>query len=244
MITLPILTTSLNTLLFRKVGRMYFLNLGVKGWISALCKSADPEYFKFLLYCLCCFEYSQVRFLLTMDRPSHLFHAFAKSPLEAKVSWWSSNLSPHPWASVMIVMPYASVYPFTPKSDQFRISPAASPEIWHQTVWRTWLFIAHSAERWLYYQSSLHTYTLFFFKLRECSLGVKGLIKLPKVEKPIVTHEPRVTRASHGETGLKAWFPLGGRCDRYGRSDSVSIWSLRSLNTFLSDRSDYMETML
>ena len=42
---------------------------------------------------------------------------------------------------------------FTPKSDQFRISPAASPEI-HHTVWRTWLFIAYWDERWLYHHFS------------------------------------------------------------------------------------------
>ena len=28
-------------------------------------------------------------------------------------------------------------------------SPAASPEILHHTVWRTWLFIVYSDERWL-----------------------------------------------------------------------------------------------
>ena len=42
---------------------------------------------------------------------------------------------------------------FTSKSDQFQISPAASPEILHHTVWRTWLCIAYSDgsdERWLY----------------------------------------------------------------------------------------------
>ena len=44
----------------------------------------------------------------------------------------------------------------TPKSDQFQISPEASPEILHLTVWRTWLFIVFSDERWLYYQFSLH----------------------------------------------------------------------------------------
>ena len=49
--------------------------------------------------------------------------------------------------------------PYTPKSDQFQVSPAASPEVLHHTVWRTWLFIAYSAERWLYYQFSLsHLY--------------------------------------------------------------------------------------
>ena len=41
--------------------------------------------------------------------------------------------------------------PFTPKSDQCQISPAASPEILYITVRRTWLFIAYSDERWLYY---------------------------------------------------------------------------------------------
>ena len=40
--------------------------------------------------------------------------------------------------------------PFTPKSDKFQISPAASSEIW-----RTWLFIAYSDERLLYHQFSL-----------------------------------------------------------------------------------------
>ena len=33
-----------------------------------------------------------------------------------------------------------SFYPFTPKSDQVQISPAASTEIRHRTVWRTSLF--------------------------------------------------------------------------------------------------------
>ena len=48
------------------------------------------------------------------------------------------------------------VNPFTPKSDQFQISPAASPEILHHTVWWTWLFIAYSDERLLCYPFSLH----------------------------------------------------------------------------------------
>ena len=39
---------------------------------------------------------------------------------------------------------YQRVDPFTPKSDQVQISPVASPVILHQTVWRTWLFIAYS----------------------------------------------------------------------------------------------------
>ena len=41
-------------------------------------------------------------------------------------------------------------------SDQFQISPAASPEILHHTVWRISIFIDFSdkLKRWLYYQFS------------------------------------------------------------------------------------------
>ena len=49
-----------------------------------------------------------------------------------------------------------NVNPFTPESDQCQNSPAASQEIWHRTVWRTWLFIAYSDEKWLHYKFSLH----------------------------------------------------------------------------------------
>ena len=73
--------------------------------------------------------------------------------------------------------------PFTPRSDQFQISSAASPEILHHTVWRTWfIFIANSNtqdDRWLYYQfSPPHLqYTPLFKKVGRMSflnLGVKG----------------------------------------------------------------------
>ena len=40
--------------------------------------------------------------------------------------------------------------PFTPKGDQYQISPATSPEILHSAAWRTWLFIAYAGEIWLY----------------------------------------------------------------------------------------------
>ena len=57
-------------------------------------------------------------------------------------------------------------HPFTPKSDQFQISPAALPEILHHTVWRTWLFITYSDGRWLYYQFSLlHLYIISLSKV-------------------------------------------------------------------------------
>ena len=42
--------------------------------------------------------------------------------------------------SGVIILP-GEINPFTPKSDQCQISPAASPKVLHHTVWRTWLFI-------------------------------------------------------------------------------------------------------
>ena len=42
------------------------------------------------------------------------------------------------------------------QDDQYQISPAASREILHHTVWRTWLSMAYSDKKWLYDQFSLH----------------------------------------------------------------------------------------
>ena len=53
------------------------------------------------------------------------------------------------------------INPFTPKSDQLQISPAASAEILHCTAWRTWLFIAYTQMRNDYMTNSHYlTYTL------------------------------------------------------------------------------------
>ena len=67
--------------------------------------------------------------------------------------------------------------PFTPKSDQFWISPADSSEILHHTVWRTWFFIAYSDGGWSILP--ILTTSLIYFSLRGwenilLSLGVKG----------------------------------------------------------------------
>ena len=49
--------------------------------------------------------------------------------------------------------PFRPSRSFSPGSLPWGVgSPAAPPEILHHTVWRTWLFIAYSDERWLYYQ--------------------------------------------------------------------------------------------
>ena len=74
--------------------------------------------------------------------------------------------------------------PFTPKSDQFKISPAAWPEIiyLHYTVWRTWLFIAYSDERWLYNQFSLNLTHTFLFKIWENLLFELGSVWVKQEE--------------------------------------------------------------
>ena len=58
--------------------------------------------------------------------------------------------------SHIIASSHSLVNPFTPKSDQFKISPAASPE--------TWLFIAYSDEKWLHYQ--ILTASLIHFSIK------------------------------------------------------------------------------
>ena len=62
----------------------------------------------------------------------------------------------HRSGTLRVHITQTTVNPFTPESDQCQNSPAASQEIWHHTVWRTWLFIAYSDEKWLYYKFSLH----------------------------------------------------------------------------------------
>ena len=53
---------------------------------------------------------------------------------------------------------------FTPKSDQYQISPAAAQEILEHTVWRTWLFISYSDERW--YTTNSQYITLYISLLK------------------------------------------------------------------------------
>ena len=81
------------------------------------------------------------------------------------------------WASFLAEF---SFNPFTPKSDRSNNSPAASPAILHHTVWRIWLFIACSDERWLHYQFSLcHTY-ICLWEGRENALFELGSERVKK----------------------------------------------------------------
>ena len=66
--------------------------------------------------------------------------------------------------------------PLTPHSDQFQISPAASPEILHHPVWRSWLFIAYSHERWLYCHFSVPHLYVSLGRRYLLNSGVKGLM--------------------------------------------------------------------
>ena len=79
-------------------------------------------------------------------------------PVCSEIHTSHSHFRPSPVNKENVVLhPVVSVRfnPFALKSDQYQISPAASPEILDHTVWRTWLFIAYSDARRLYYQFSL-----------------------------------------------------------------------------------------
>ena len=78
-------------------------------------------------------------------------------------AWWSYTVRRIDWDRQLR---RPTVNPYAPKTDQFQIFPAASPEILHHTVWRTWLFIAYSGERWLYTTNSCYlTYTSSLWKV-------------------------------------------------------------------------------
>ena len=73
--------------------------------------------------------------------------------------WFSKHSGPSNRDGILHYWPRRTgINPFTPKSGQFQISPPASPEILHHTVWRTWLFIAYSYEGWSYHFSLPYLY--------------------------------------------------------------------------------------
>ena len=82
--------------------------------------------------------------------------------------------------------------PFTPESDQCQNSPAASQEIWHHTVWRTWLFIAYSDEKWLYYKFSLHhSYNCFLKGWENTLFELRSERVNPTLSLPLPTRYPQ-----------------------------------------------------
>ena len=103
--------------------------------------------------------------------------------------------------------------PFNPESDQCQISPAASPEILRHTVWRTWLFIAYSGERWLYYKFLLPH--LYIFSLRGWE-NVLFELRSERVKKPALIHN--VTVWSCFICPFRAW-----HCNQYSSSCNQNI---------------------
>ena len=95
---------------------------------------------------------------------SHVWTGTTQAQTHARVPFSCASVVPvHTWLMLALVLVLASyvqtsLNPFTPKSDQCQISPAASQEILHYTVRRTWLYIAYSWERWVYYQFSFHRF--------------------------------------------------------------------------------------
>ena len=77
--------------------------------------------------------------------------------------YWSKTFcKPHDGADGMMQRMESRGLVRSKEPDQFQISPAA-PEISHHTVWRPWLFIPYSDERWLHFQflSLPHLYISF-----------------------------------------------------------------------------------
>ena len=86
-----------------------------------------------------------------------------------------SNQTADCWATISCLLnrvQFVGLNPFTSKSDQFQISPAASPEILHYTVWRTWLFVAYLHDDYTTVSHFLAC-TFFFKRLELESIRVK-----------------------------------------------------------------------
>ena len=113
---------------------------------------------------------------------------------EEKVSWGnitSYHTRPARRLTWFTLHSRTSINPFIPKSDQYQISPVASQEILHHTVWRTWLFIAYSDARWLYYQLSLPS--VIQFSLQGWENAVFELGK--RVKRPSIKRSPYLKRS-------------------------------------------------
>ena len=77
---------------------------------------------------------------------------------------------PWVWNMKQQVKLLTAVNPFTPESDQCQISPPAAPEILHNTVRRTWLFIALLRLKTIIIQILVTSLMHFLFKrLGECT---------------------------------------------------------------------------
>ena len=90
-----------------------------------------------------------------------------------------------------------NLLPFTPKRDQFQISPAASPKIQYHTVWRTWLFKGHSNSfRWkVIITASSHYLTYNGWENVLFELGSER-VKKPEPNRVLVSEISELARTS------------------------------------------------
>ena len=99
-------------------------------------------------------------------------------------------------------LPIPSINPSTPKSDQCQISPAASPEILHHTVWRTWLFTSYSDKRWQTTNSQHLTYRVL---LKGWENAQYFLNLGERVKCCWVSHKPSCIKRPHIKWGGVEW---------------------------------------
>ena len=105
-----------------------------------------------LSLCLCSGVLPHLLFVIRCSSSS-LCSSWCAPPSVCTSSWISTNATttsktqtappPTTGRPLRIVGLQVAFNPITPESDKYQISPAASPEIQHHTVWRTWLFIAY-----------------------------------------------------------------------------------------------------
>ena len=107
---------------------------------------------------------------------------------EARSNVWTNRI--RTWISLRIAHWRTPLNSFTPKSDQCQISPPASPEILHHTVWRTLLFIAYPHILIL----PILTTSLIYFSLKGWENVLFDL----------------------GSENVYFWYTKGGRCSRQG----------------------------
>ena len=176
--------------------------------------------------------------------PRHVTSCHVTIPRRAVLSISASGLSLRKLGITCGVNPS-----FTPESDQCQNSPTASQEIWHHTVWRTWLFIAYSDEKWLYYKFSLHqSYNRFLkgwentlFELR--SERVKSLRCSPNSyeqywdqtsDEPGRSHHARrsprkvLRHRLPGQRSWCYWFHFGPQRGRYRTESRSWIYDIRN----------------
>ena len=152
MIILPILSTSRIHSLFRKLGKCTFW---AQEWKGTSKLSQETQYLASILSDTIslsrmkrefCVDVNSVRPMTEFARafPQLCFFFFRRTIAGKTASTKKSHVGLEKGVRCLSSLTFIIwINPFTPKSDQFQIPPAASPAILHPTVRRTWLFIAY-----------------------------------------------------------------------------------------------------